>query len=364
MKSISNRTLRVAVEAIYPQDTELRTKGLDQIDQIDQEETPPLKFVRHAADSLVWAYGEQLVASFNQYSALAQAVVVTVCFAFAPAQAGLYALGAVLIALAFRDAFTHQKQLQPETKYYLDSAVDAAVAGVFMIAAQGLAVVALPKMALPSQVMYRGLLVAMPLLATLRLVLRPRPEPPGPGNESIASELSAKKIYRRTRWLNFLWLITVYGVVIQNVSDKPGYFPDFLRGFLPMMCFKAWILTRVDDLCRRDVLVTLFSSVKAKTLRRMRGKVAAGPMQDQKDVNYSTFRFFYVTLFGVIALTLYTAIEPFLFGEPLMQSIWHAIGAVLAFMVCVLTWKRVQAANRAAARALLLEAQREEEKVS
>jgi len=39
-------------------------------------------------------------------------------------------------------------------------------------------------------------------------------------------------------------------------------------------------------------------------------------------VNYSTFMFFQVALFGVIALELYTAVEPFLFGEPLMQSIW------------------------------------------
>jgi len=69
-------------------------------------------------------------------------------------------------------------------------------------------------------------------------------------------------------------------------------------------------------------------------------------------------------LFGTIALTLYTAVESFLFDEPLMQSIWHAIGAVLAFMVCALTWKHVQAANRAAARTLLLEAQREEKKIS
>ena len=350
-------SIRLVVDKVYPRDPQLRAKALK---ALDQQKTPPMQFAGHAAGALTWGYIEQFAKSFNEYAALAQAVVVVVCFAFAPPQAALYALGAVLIALSFRDAFTHQKGALSEAQYYLDSAGDAVAAGVFMIASQGLAVVALPSMALPAQMMYRGLLVSMPLIATLRLVLRPKPE--GDGSAHPSPEQPAKKLYLKTRWLNFLWLVTVYGVVMQNVTDKPHYFPDFLRGFLPVVTFAVWKASQVDDLCRRDNLLTIFSSIKGKALRRMRGSVAVGGSPGS--VNYSTFMFFQVLLFSLIGLELFTAVESFLLGEPLMQSIWRAAGAILAFMGTLLAWKHVKASNRAAARALLQEAKREEAKSS
>jgi hypothetical protein len=356
MKNFATETVRAIVETIHPRDPQLRAKSLK---ALEQQDTGPLQFAAHAAGAVAWGYSEKFAESFNRYASFAQAVVVVVSFAFAPPQAGLYVLGAMLIALSFRDAFTHHDQALPETRYYLDSAGDAAAAGLFVIASQGLAVVALPSMALPAQVMYRGLLVSMPLIATLRMVLRPRPAPVDPDRSPQQSGIPARKIYRKTRWLNFLWLLTVYGVVVQNVTDKHGYFPDFLRGALPIASLFAWKASQVDDLCRRDNLVTLFTSIKAKTLRRMRGNLAAGVKQTTH-VNYSTFRFFQLVLSGVVGLSLYTAVEPFLLGEPLIQSTWRAAGAVLAFMAALLTWKHVKAANRAAARALLEEAKKAE----
>jgi hypothetical protein len=346
-------------EKISPRDPEVRAKALK---ALAQQKVPPMQLAGHAIGAMTWGYIEQFSKSFNEYAALAQAAVVVICFAFAPPQAALYALGTVLVALSFRDAFTHQKNRLPETQYYLDSAGDAAAAGVFVIASQGLAAVALPSIALPAQVMYRGLLVSMPLIATLRLVLRPKPSGESSGDGRAQRSPTARAIYRKTRWLNVLWLMTFYGVVAHSVTDVPDYFPDFLRGFLPVVTFGVWTASQVDDLCRRDNLVTLFTCIKAKTLRRMRGKVAVGMPRDS--VNYSSFMFFQVLLFGLMALALLGAVEPFLFGEPLMQSIWQAAGAILAFMSALLSWKHVKASNRAAARALLQEARREEEKAS
>jgi hypothetical protein len=355
MNNFAIHSIRIVAEKISPRDPQVRAKALK---ALDRQEAAPLQFAGHAAGAVAWGYLEQLAQSFNQHAAVAQALVVVVCFAFAPPRAGLYALGAVLIALAFRDAFTHQKELLAEDKYYLDSAGDAAAAGVFVITSQGLAAVALPSMALPAQVLYRGLLVAMPLIATLQLVLRKKGDGCAHPPPDSRQPLNARAIYRKTRWLNFLWLVTVYGVVAHSVTDVPDYFPDFLRGFLPVVTFGVWMASQVDDLCRRDNLVTLFTNIKAKTLRRMRGKIAVGMPRDS--VNYSTFMFFQVLLFGLMALALLAAVEPFLLGEPLMQSIWQAAGAILAFMACVLSWKHVKASNRAAARALLIEARREE----
>ena len=64
-------------------------------------------------------------------------------------------------------------------------------------------------------------------------------------------------------------------------------------------------------------------------------------------------------MFGVIALMLYAAAEPFLFGEALLQSSWKAAGVVLAFVV-VLSWKHVKISNLSAAQALVREARKEE----
>jgi hypothetical protein len=356
MKNIASETVRVIVDTIHPRDPKLRARSLP---ALKLQDAAPLQFAAHAADVLAWGYWEKFTQSFNQHVSLVQAAVVILSFAFAPPRAAFYVLGAVLVALAFRDSFTHQDEALPENQYYLDSAGDAAVAGIFVIASQGLAVVALPSMALPAQVMYRGLLVSMPLVATLRMVLRPRPAPEDSGGSTKQPRLPARKLYRKTRWLNFLWLVTVYGVVVQSVSDKHGYFPDVLRGVLPVVSFIAWKASQVDDLCRRDNLITLFTSIRGKAFRRMRGNLAAGPPQT-KDVNYSTFRFFQLSLLGVIALSLFAAVEPFLFGEPLMLSIWRAAGAVLGFVAAALSWKHVKETNRAAARALLVEAREEE----
>jgi hypothetical protein len=356
MNISSRQSIRLVVEKIFPRDPEVRAKALN---ALDRQPAPLLQFAGHAAGAVTWGYIEQFAKSFNEYAALAQAAVVVICFALAPPHAALYALGAVLVALSFRDAFTHQKNPLSEAQYYLDSAGDAAAAGVFVIVSQGLAAVALPSMALPAQVMYRGLLVSMPLIATLRLVLRPKGDGCAhPSPDSRPPSSNARAIYRKTRWLNFLWLVTFYGVVAHSVTDVPHYFPDFLRGFLPVVTFGVWKASQVDDLCRRDNLVTLFTNIKAKALRRMRGKVAVGVARD--NVNYSTFMFFQGLLFGLMALALLGAVEPFLFGEPLMQSVWQAAGALLAFMACALSWKHVKASNRAAARALLQEARREE----
>ena len=353
MNIVLKDTVRLAAERIFPRDPELRMKGLNDL----KPKASVLETIRHAVGAVLWGYGEQLAASFNRHAAAAQAVVVVVCFALAPPRAALYALAAVLIALVFRDAFNYRKRFDSEARYYLDSAGDAAAAGVFLIASEALAVFALPSMALPAQVLFRGGLVAMPLIATLQMVLRPKPGQPGPRPPSQRSVVPAKKLYRKTRWLNFLWLVTVYGVVMHSVTDKPHYFPDFLRGLVPVVSWAAWLATQADDLCRRDNLVTLFTAIEAKTLRRMRGRLL---VREKDDVNYSTFKIFQAAVFGLIALMLYAAAEPFLFGEPLLQSSWKAAGVVLAFAVVVLSWKHVKIANRSAAQALLREARKEE----
>jgi len=166
-----------------------------------------------------------------------EALIVAAGFAASPLTPGLAALAVIMITLTFRDAYTHNQNAPPAFQYYLDSAGDAAAASLFLIASQILARLISPSMALPAQLMYRGMLVCMPLLATLRMVFRQRLDSgasfQGPG-------WTAEQIYRRIWLLNALWLVLFYGVIAQTVTDRPNYFPDFLRG-LPIVSFGVWV---------------------------------------------------------------------------------------------------------------------------
>jgi hypothetical protein len=77
---------------------------------------------------------------------------------------------------------------------------------------------------------------------------------------------------------------------------------------------------------------------------------------DKSDVNYSTFIVLQGVMFVLMALCLFSAVEPFLEGKPLGESIWHAVGTILSFGASAVTWTYVKAANRAAALAILREA--------
>jgi len=339
-------------EKLVPPDRQQQVREL-----LQQRKRSGLRAFTQATSVVTWAYGANFAAAFNHYASSAQALVLVVSFAFAPHTAGLFALFSVLVALAFRDMYTHRKNVSPEAQYYLVTAGDAAVAGVFLLVSQGLAVIAAPSMALPAQALYRGLIVALPLISIIRMVLRPKPEElDGPQPLSDSPQIPAKKLYRTMRTLNFLWLMTFYGVILQGVTDKHNYLPDKLRGFLPLFTLNLWIAMQADDLCRRDNLVTLLTNLKERALRQMASRLPQGVKKTE--VNYSSFIALQVFMFGLMVLQLFGSIEPFLLGQPLMQSIWHAIGGILAFAASVLSWKYVKAANRAAVRALIREADR------
>ena len=159
-----------------------------------------------------------------------QTVLIILCFGTAPVPWALAVpLAAVLVALAFRAAYTHHdlsdpRQIQPMAQYYKDSALDAVVAGVFMLASQGLTVLISPSIALPAAILYRGAVVSLPLTGVLRMAFRSKPNPSNNGFETQGA--TAEEIYRRVWRLNVLWLMTFYGLIILNVSDKPDSLPD------------------------------------------------------------------------------------------------------------------------------------------
>jgi hypothetical protein len=109
--------------------------------------------------------------------------------------------------------------MPPTLQYYLDSAGDAAAAAVFLFAAETLTLQVSPSLRFTGSVLNRGAAVCLPLLSTMRFVLRPKPDPEAPFGEQGEPAMA---LLKRTWRLNLLWLMASYGLILQNVSDDPN----------------------------------------------------------------------------------------------------------------------------------------------
>jgi len=272
-----------------------------------------------------------------------QAALVIFCFAASPqpGATGLV-LGAVLLALTARNAYTYLSA----PANLLDSFGDAVTAGVFVLAAQMLALRVSPSMALPASVLYRNGVVCFALISILHVFLRPKPES-GPKGPFEGSGISAVEIYKRTRRLTFLWIATFSGGILMYVSDVQGSTLDFLRGCMPMVNVFIWIAIQRSPLSERDY--RMLTDPNKDKLRRMKDTLPQGLKHDEP---------LYWWHLGLEALIFVLAIVflagdlwPWLSGavpEGFMRPTVRLIG----FATTVLTWQHVKHANRAAADAL------------
>ena len=351
--SKTTEAIRVVTQKLAPRGNQKQV-----LKMLEETATTPLEAAKDAAGAIAWGYRRQLVRSFNQYASAAEAALIVVCLLAVPIKPGLIVLGAVLIGLALRDAYTHKDIAEPATvtRYILDSAGDAAAAGVFFISSQALASLNSPGMALPQQVLYRSVLVCLPLLASLRMVLRPKPIQFEPFK---GSKLTPEQIYKRTWRLNILWFITFYGVMAQNVTDIPNYFPDRLRAALPIYTFGLWIVVQSNALGRGRVIKTVLSHTRNDELHRL---IASIPQRLKKGQPFYWFcRVLELSIYVQMSISLFGAVESFLEGKPLRQCVLQAIGGVLGFAVSLVCWQHVKASNVAAAEAIRAEISRLEQ---
>lgn len=327
----------------------LQEEGLQVLDKhLEKHEAMPLKQVQDAAETVGWAYGMQLRASFNRYLFALEALTVVACFAAAPPTPALISLGAVMLAMTLRDAYTHNEQAPPFFQYYLSSAGDATAATLFLIASQILAGKLSPAMALPGQLMYRGLFVCMPLLATLRMVLRPRP---AGGKSFEGKRWSAEQVYMRIWVLNLLWLVLFWVVVAQTVTDRRNYAPDFFRGMLVPVSFGVWVCVARIALRNRVRIETLMRLIRKDEIFRKADSLPQ-PIAHGEPMFWSSMGA-QAVIFLQMGFALLGAAEPFLFGKPLAESLPAAFAAVLGFAVSAMTWKYVQDSNQAAGQTLV-----------
>ena len=138
-------------------------------------------------------------------------------------------------------------------------------------------------------------------------------------------------------------------VIMMFVSDQPGSVVDFLRGFLPVPQFAIWIGFQTNRLIRRDYIVRLDTDPVQQARARKKETLPQGMKRGEPLYRWCVT--FEILIFAEGAANI--AVELWWWLHGTSQAGWFRIGAsLLAFVVAVVSWRYVKAANRAAAAAL------------
>jgi len=335
---------------------------------------------RHAATTVALEYWSQIRAGFNKYAFLAENALVLFCLAAAARGASLsdgatpvsplavfIALGAVLCVLTLRDARAYFKgrsgfkrahgdrNLTPANQYWLDSLTDAVTATVALFMADALATRISQDWVFPAPALLRSALILLPLIPTLRMMCRPKPDFKTPFAES---EISSKEIFRRVCQLNILWMACFEGLIVQNVSDAPGSWIDKMRGFAPLITFGMWIIVQRNSLSRRTRVQSAKTDPAVQDLIQMKERLAQGLKLGEP--LYWVCVTLELLLFAEMGFALLERVLPWLTSVTPADGFFPVVSAAVAFSVLVLTWQYVKDMNRGAAKAIQAEISRRE----
>jgi hypothetical protein len=304
-----------------------------------------------SAYAVVGEYRYHSVQSFNKYLVAAELGVIIFCYGAFTGPRGLFAIiASILIALVFRNAYTHLELLgsddepPPRSRYNVDRGGDAVTMMVVLLGTQTLALQYAPSAVLPWPDLVRGTAICAPLISILRISLRPVPDPEP---ERDASRRSALHVYVRTCVFNILWMLSVYGLIAQDITDDPNSVLDVLRGFVPLATALFIILGGRNGLIRWDTLTTLFRSPEGQKLARFKETLMQPVRPGQ--VGYGLCVTFEYLLLAELAVSMATGVWPWLSGQTHEGSVIHVAAHLLAFGISVVSWKYLKKANYDAA---------------
>jgi hypothetical protein len=356
------RWLRAIVGSTLPRS--LREEYLVSFDQY--RERSMLYQIKHAAMLVFGAYLVLVVPALRAcgpYAPLAEVVLIVYCFQTAAATRVLspwilLPLASMLCALSLRDIWWHpgkrraRAQLPPLQEYYLQSSMDALCACLFLFLGQGLAWHFARAVAVPDPFLFRGAALCMPVLPTLRLTLRPMPDPKSPFE---GQGMSAIEMFRATCRLNILWAVLYCGTIGLGFSDIDYYVPDFLRGAIPIMLIVIFFAVRRDGLERMNRLQRLFVSLEEQALAAC-GRFLPRQLRPGDPFYRAAFCLKWF-IFAGLALVVEATIRPWLTGS-VEADLFVVVGNIIGLTVCVLTWRYVDKANHITAGAVHEELQR------
>jgi hypothetical protein len=255
-----------------------------------------------------------------------------------------------MLALTLRDAWTHH---DTNSHACVHSAKDALVVLLSVLASQALMLETSPEIALPEAALCRATAVFVPLIATVRMALRPKPDPKLPFQKM---KLSAEAMYRRVWFLNGLWIASMAGVGAMSSSNIDNNPWDFLRGALILPSYGVLFAIQRRTLLQRTFIVTIFTNVRKLVLGRNRKMLAPGLKKGE--LGWRWYIAMHIVVFAQLVLALVGQLSPWLSGED--SGFTRPAVALIGFAANVLSWRYVMASNRAAARAIEQEMEREE----
>src|ERR1051326_15390 len=137
---------------------------------------------RQSLSMLLGAYKNQIILGFNGLATALQLAGMAYCFAASGVPIALaIILGTVLVPLVLLGAFTHPfdingKACRPLSRwqYAWDSMTDALVTMVTVLFCQSLTLMVSPELAAKPDRLFRSVALGMPVLAAIRMSIRPR----------------------------------------------------------------------------------------------------------------------------------------------------------------------------------------------
>jgi hypothetical protein len=341
--------LRLILKTILPRGTREQT-----LKRLTRYRGDSLGLMRQSAYAVVAGYRHYTVQSFNKYLLAAELGVIIFCYGAFTGPTGLFAIiASILIALAFRNAYSHYELLGPEDeppprfRYFVDKSGDAVAMMVVLIGTQTLALKYAPSTAIPWPGLVRGTAICAPLISIVRTALRPMP---APEPEWKPSRRSAVYIYVRTCVFNVLWILSVYGLIVQDVTDDHYSVMDWWRGFAPLVTSALIIIGGRNGLIRRDTLTTLFRSPRKQKLTRFK-ETLLQPVKPGQPGYWICVTFEYL-LFAEVAVSMAAGVWPWLSGQAHQGSFLQVAAHLFAFGMSVVSWRYLKQANYAAADAL------------
>jgi hypothetical protein len=198
--------------------------------------------------------------------------------------------------------------------------------------------------------LFRGIALGLPVLAAMRMAMRPRAQWHVPFQ---GSNLTAEQIYKRTWWMNVLWIVAFQGIILGNSDFLPKWLPlyDFFQTFIPMKIFVIWFRVQQNPLIRRDHIETVLGMHwKKKEQARQREVLMKG--LNKGEPLYAWYVGLQVLLFAYLAIPLARSLWPWLSGDAANRDVYGVLFKVVIWVTLAWSWNYLKDANRAAADAV------------
>jgi hypothetical protein len=179
-----------------------------------------------------------------------------------------------------------------------------------------------------------------------RMLSRPLPQPDP--NTPLWTGLPPERIYWKMARFNALWIFMFYFSICMFAADGPSYI-DNVRGFLPGMTFATWIMVQTNRLARRNFILQLGTDPRRLRLSRLVETLPQGMKRGEP--LYCWYIGLECLIFFMGAGNIGVELWSWLHGES--NAGWWRIGtSLIAFVVSVIAWRYLKAANRAAVAAI------------